>query len=65
MIGCIVPPLLKMTLSSYNDLKLDYISFLHRFLSILYILKNDKSFDNKNSNLFFSFDWNNHYLVVF
>jgi len=56
MIGCIVPPLLKMTLSSYNDLKLDYISFLHRFLSILYILKNDKSFDNKNSNLFFSFD---------
>jgi hypothetical protein len=33
--------------SSYKDIKLDYISFLHMFLGILYNLRNDKCLDIK------------------
>jgi len=47
MIGCMGTTLLKRTLNSYNDLKLNNISFLHTFLGILDILRNDKSIDKK------------------
>jgi hypothetical protein len=47
MIVCMGRPLLNRTYSSYKDIKLDYISFLHMFLGILYILRNDKRLDIK------------------
>jgi hypothetical protein len=53
MIGCMGPLLLKKIYSSYKDLELDYISFLHTFLSILNISRNDKSFDKKIFQFFF------------